>query len=164
MKIKNLIILPLLIIFFLVSCKFGKNNEKENILNSATKQKIEMKNPVSYFEIPVQDIERAIKFYNSVFGFEFEKNNIDGNEMAFFPQSENEKGISGALAKGKTYKPSTIGTLIYFDTENIDQVLVKVEESGGKTLYPKTSIGELGFVAEFEDCEGNKIGIHQNKK
>lgn len=164
MKNKYLIILPLLIISFLVSCNFGENNKKDNQQNSTTKQKIEMKNPVSYFEIPVNDLEIAIKFYNSVFGFEFEKDNIDGNEMAFFPQSENGKGISGALAKGETYKPSTIGTLIYFDTENIDQVLVKVAENGGKTLYPKTSIGELGFVAEFEDCEGNKIGIHQNKK
>ena len=160
MKLKTLI-LTLIIYLFLVSCKFA---EKKVEQNSKTIQKIEMKNPVSYFEIPVQDLEKAIKFYNSVFGFEFEKDDIDGNEMAFFPQLENGKGISGALAKGETYKPSKTGTLIYFDTENIDEILIKVGKNGGKTLYPKTSIGELGFVAEFEDCEGNKIGIHQNKK
>ena len=160
MKLKTLI-LTLIIYLFLVSCKFAEKKVEQNY---KTKQKIEMKNPVSYFEIPVQDLEKAIKFYNSVFGFEFEKDDIDGNEMAFFPQLENGKGISGALAKGETYKPSKTGTLIYFDTENIDEILIKVGKNGGKTLYPKTSIGELGFVAEFEDCEGNKIGIHQNKK
>lgn len=156
------IILNLLVIF----CKFEENKiqKNEENLNSKTKHTIEMKNPVTYFEIPVNDMKKAIQFYNLVFGFEFERNTIDGNEMAFFPLSENGKGISGALAKGKTYKPSKNGTLIYFDSEDIDQTLIKVKKVGGKILYPKTAIGALGFVAEFEDSEGNRIAIHQNKK
>jgi uncharacterized protein len=164
---KSKILIPLICVFlFSVSCKFESNKVSANQekTKSKIKQNIEMKNPVRYFEIPVQDLERAIKFYNSVFGFEFEKDNIDGNEMAFFPEDEKGKGISGALAKGKTYKPSKTGTLIYFDSENIDKTLIKVEENDGEILYPKTSIGDLGFVAEFQDSEGNKIAIHQNKK
>ena len=83
--------------------------------------------------------------------------------MALFPLIENGSGISGALAKGKTYKPSKKGTLIYFNTEDIEETLSKVQQNGGKTLYPKTSIGYLGFVAEFEDSEGNRIALHSRK-
>lgn len=119
-----------------------------------------MKNPVSYFEIPVNDLDRTIDFYQKVFGYEFERTAIDGNEMALFPSNENTSGISGALAKGESYIPSPKGTLVYFSTDNIDDTLVKVHSSGGKTLYPKTPIGELGWVAEFEDSEGNRIALY----
>jgi predicted enzyme related to lactoylglutathione lyase len=119
-----------------------------------------MKNPVSYFEIPVHDLDRAISFYEKVFGYDFERATVDGNEMAWFPLDENASGISGALAKGESYTPTTQGSLVYFSTDNIDDTLARVNSSGGKTLYPKTSIGELGWVAEFEDSEGNRIALH----
>ncbi|WP_438424973.1 VOC family protein [Aquimarina macrocephali] len=118
-------------------------------------------NPVVYFEIPVTDIDRAIKFYKSVFNFTFEKEIIDKNEMALFPFAEENTGISGALAKGEIYKPTNDGIVIYFNTENIDKTLKIAIESGGQILYPKTSNGDLGFVAEFEDSEGNRIALHQ---
>lgn len=119
-----------------------------------------MRNPVGYFEIPVNDLDRAIGFYEKVFGYDFERATVDGNEMAWFPLDENAPGISGALAKGESYVPSTAGTLVYFSTDDINQTLDKANASGGKTLYPKTSIGELGWVAEFEDSEGNRIALH----
>jgi uncharacterized protein len=118
-------------------------------------------NPVSYFEIPVTDVNRAIIFYKAVFDFEFSIDTIDNNQMALFPLIENGEGISGALAKGKTYKPSKNGTLVYFNTDNITATLQKVIKNGGKMLYEKTSIGELGFVAEFEDSEGNRVALHE---
>jgi len=121
-------------------------------------------NPVVYFEIPVEDLERAIKFYAAVFDIEFEKTNIDGNEMALFPFNNDVAGITGALAKGDIYKPSKEGTLIYFKSKNIDETLDLAIKNGGQILYPKTSNGELGFVAEFEDCEGNRIALHQSKE
>ena len=150
-KIK-LICISLLAIFF----SFCKNN---NDLNPSKK----MKNPVGFFEILALDIDQSVLFYKNVFGFEFTKQNIDGNEMAFFSDNSESSGIVGALAKGATYKPSKTGTLIYFNTENIDQTLVDIQKNGGKILYPKTSIGDLGFVAEFEDIAGNKVALHQNK-
>jgi predicted enzyme related to lactoylglutathione lyase len=119
-----------------------------------------MMNPVGFFEIPVNDMARATVFYNAVFGVEFEFNHIDGNEMAFFPTDENQFGISGALSKGTSYTPSKQGTRIYFSVISIEEALSKEEQSNGKTLYPKTSIGELGWVAEFEDSEGNCIALH----
>jgi uncharacterized protein len=121
-------------------------------------------NPVVYFEIPVTNVDRAVNFYKSVFNFTFEKEIIDNNEMALFPFEERYSGISGALAKGEVYKPTKDGVIIYFKTESIDETLQRAVENGGQILYPKTSNGDLGFVAEFEDSEGNRIALHQSVK
>ena len=117
-------------------------------------------NPVVYFEIPVKNMDRAMLFYKSVFNFDFAKEIIDNNEMALFPFAEGTSGISGALAKGEIYKPTKEGVLIYFKTENIDETLRLSKENGGHFLYPKTDNG-IGFVAEFEDTEGNRIALYQ---
>ena len=123
---------------------------------------IDKYNPVVYFEIPVKNIDRAIKFYKCVFNFTFKREVIDKNEMALFPFTEEIAGISGALAMGGIYKPTNDGVVIYFKTENIDKTLRMAVENGGQMLYPKTSNGDLGFVAEFEDSEGNRIALHQS--
>jgi predicted enzyme related to lactoylglutathione lyase len=135
-----------------------KNTYKQKESNTMTKKY----NPVVYFEIPVTNMERAIKFYKSVLHFSFEKEVIDNNEMALFPFSDENAGISGALAKGEIYKPTKDGVVIYFNTLNIDETLKRAVENGGQLLYPKTSIGDLGFVAEFQDSEGNRIALHQS--
>jgi len=122
-----------------------------------------MKNPVTYYEIPVSNLHRAIDFYSSVFDFQFEQSILDGNEMAFFPYYDGESGITGALAKGESYVPGIQGVRIYFSSENIEKTLQKVILAGGKILYPITSIGEWGSVAEFEDSEGNCIALHSNQ-
>ncbi len=121
-------------------------------------------NPLVYFEIPVEDLDRAMNFYNKVFGFELHKTKIDGLEMALFPFQESAKGISGALVKGEIYKPTITGVLVYFGVKSIDDVLKKAVINKGKVLYSKTSNGELGYVAEFKDSEGNRIALHQAKE
>lgn len=132
------------------------------LLGCATARPVEgaVKNPVRYFEIPVVDMERAMRFYASVFGVDFERTPIDGNDMALFPFDAGASGITGALAKGESYVPGRQGVRIYFSVDDIDVTLARVSGAGGKMLYPKTSIGELGWVAEFEDSEGNCIAIH----
>ncbi|WP_430612727.1 VOC family protein [Flavobacterium sp. JP2137] len=117
-------------------------------------------NAVVYFEIPVLDIKRATAFYQTVFNLAFEIDYIDHNEMAIFPFSDKIRGISGALVKGKIYTPSLKGTLIYFNTTDMDATLERAVEQGAKLLYPKTSNGIGGYVAEFQDSEGNRIGLH----
>ncbi|MCP1996200.1 VOC family protein [Flavobacterium sp. HSC-61S13] len=117
-------------------------------------------NAVVYFEIPVTDLKRAITFYKAVFDFDFEIDYIDHNEMAIFPFCDKLRGISGALVKGEIYIPSLNGTLIYFNTDDIEATLQLVVEQGAKILYPKTSNGIWGYVAEFQDLEGNRIGLH----
>ncbi len=114
---------------------------------------------VSYFEIPVLDLDRSIEFYSGVFEVSLERTMIDGYEMALFPEALDGRGATGALAMGESYIPSVDGTRVYFAVDDIDAVLDRVSALGGKTLYPKTSIGEFGQVAEFEDSEGNRIAL-----
>ena len=137
-----------------------------SLLNYETKKAKWMSkksNPVMYFEIPVNDMDRSIQFYQTVFNFEFSKEIIDNNEMALFPFAEENSGITGALAKGEIYIPTKDGVLIYFKTSNIDETLKLATECGGQILYPKTDNG-IGFVAEIEDTEGNRIALFQSKE
>ena len=121
-----------------------------------------MNNPVTYFEISVSNLERAIAFYSAVFTCGFERVEIDGNQMAYFPSFDDAPGITGALAQGESYIPGRQGSRLYFSSEEIETTLRRVELAGGQTVYPKTSIGELGWVAEFEDSEGNCIALSQS--
>ena len=119
-------------------------------------------NPVVFFEIPVLDMGRAMGFYQQVFGFSFEKAEIDGNLMAFFPWKKDASGVSGALALGESYVPGRQGVRIYFHADSITAVLKQVEAIGSKILYPRTCVGKAGWVAEFEDSEGNCIALHED--
>jgi len=132
-------------------------------VNSST-PKASKVNPITYFEIPVSDMDRAIRFYHAVFGFEFERQQIDGNQMALLPFVEGAPGATGALAKGDAYVPSKSGPIVYFETTDIGATLQRANANGGKTLYPITAVGSFGFVAEFEDSEGNRIALHASKK
>ena len=118
---------------------------------------------VVFFEIPVRDMDRAMCFYRGVFECEFETMVVDGNDMAFFSTLTEGPGISGALAKGDAYNPSTHGVIIYFATDSIDTTLQKVLMHGGHLHYPKTH-NEFGFVAEFIDIEGNRIALFEKQR
>ncbi len=154
--------LPILGLIFSIFTTSACVENKNKLDKNEDDQKSKQFNPVVYFEIPVMEIDRAVHFYKSVFGFIFEREVIDNNEMALFPFTDQNAGISGALAKGEIYKPTKDGVIIYFRTENIDKSLKLAVENGGQILYPKTSNGDLGFVAEFEDTEGNRIALHQS--
>ena len=117
-------------------------------------------NPVSWFEIPAADLDRAKLFYQNVFDVELTLNQMGPVEMAMFPMEMGGAGAAGALVKADGYKPSHAGSMVYFDAVNIEDTLKKVNNSGGKTLQPKMSIGEHGFIAHFEDCEGNRVSLH----
>ncbi|MDM7954949.1 VOC family protein [Blastomonas sp.] len=120
-------------------------------------------NPVVYFEIPVSDMQRAVRFYEAVFGYELRRGTVDGYAMAFFPRADGSRGASGALAQGNVYKPAKAGPVLYFDVADIDAVLARAEAQGAAILYPKKDIGEAGFVAEIEDSEGNRIALSAAK-
>ena len=149
-----------LFIHLLTSCG---DNSKTTIKQTEKNIMVKKSNPVVYFEIPVNDMNRAIKFYMAVFKFDFDKEIIDSNEMALFPFSDEIVGISGALAKGEIYKPTKDGVVIYFNTYDIDETLKLATSNGGQILYPKTDNG-VGLVAEFEDTEGNRIALFQSKE
>jgi predicted enzyme related to lactoylglutathione lyase len=88
---------------------------------------------------------------------------VDGNDMAFFSTLTEGPGISGALAKGDAYNPSSHGVIVYFATDSIDTTLQKVLMHGGQLHYPKTH-NEFGFVAECIDIEGNRIALFEKRR
>jgi uncharacterized protein len=122
-----------------------------------------MSNPVSYFEIPVTDMPRAIAFYERVFGYDLERTMIEGYDMALFPFADGAPGATGALAKGDVYVPAKSGPTLYFSVTDIDAVLKEVRTAGATILYEKKDVGAAGFVAEIEDSEGNRIALSQQR-
>lgn len=118
-------------------------------------------NPVNWFEIPVADIGRATKFYQNAFGIELVQNEMGPNKMAWFPMEMGAMGAAGSLVQGDGYTPSHDGSLVYLHVDKIDPTLELINTAGGKTLLPRTSIGEHGFIAWFEDLEGNRVALHE---
>ena len=123
----------------------------------------EKANLVNWFEIPVNDMARAKTFYEAVFDLELSLNDIGPLQMAWFPFDQDAPGATGTLIKADSYIPSHHGSLVYFSVDDIEDNLNKVNKNGGNTLNPKMSIGENGFVAHFEDCEGNRVALHSTK-
>jgi len=118
---------------------------------------------VSIFEIPATDIARAINFYQTILDIDIERMDFPGMEMGLFPY-ENQV-VTGVLMKGEGYQPSSEGVTIYLNGgTNLQIILDKVENNGGKILIPKTPhADESGFFAIFIDSEGNKMGLHSIK-
>ena len=120
-------------------------------------------NVVGWFEIPVNDMERAMHFYESVFGFELTRQTIGEEDMAFFPWVETGLGSSGGLVCHPEYTPSDKGVVIYFTAQSGDVAveLSRVEAAGGKVLMTKKLITEeIGYMGLFLDTEGNRIALH----
>ena len=118
-------------------------------------------NFVVHFEIPVLDLDRAMDFYSRVFETTLSREEIDGYQMAMFPVEDDGFGTSGALVQGDVYIPSIEGCFLYFGVTNIDETIERAIASGGSVMYPKKSNGELGWVAEIGDTEGNRIALHE---
>lgn len=120
-----------------------------------------MGNPVSWFEIPVADLNRARDFYSKVFDFAMSDDPSGAMQnIAFFPQDMTQYGATGGLMLAENHSPATGGTIIYFSVADIDATLAKVNANGGKTLMPKTSIAPYGHIAQFSDSEGNPAALH----
>lgn len=123
-------------------------------------------NVVCWFEIYVNDLERAKKFYGTVLNIELtDAPPIEGMDlqMVFFPWVENAPNASGALVKMKDGITGAGGTLIYFQSEDCAIEQSRVEAAGGKICQAKFPIGEHGFCAICSDTEGNMFGLHSLK-
>lgn len=116
-------------------------------------------NPVNWFEIPVVDIVRARDFYEYVLECQLTFQERKRMKLAEFPM-EDGPGATGALVQAIGYTPHHSGTLVYFTVDNLEETLARVEQKGGKLLIPKTDIGEHGYIAHFEDSEGNQVALH----
>ncbi|MES2331866.1 MAG: VOC family protein [Bacteroidota bacterium] len=120
-------------------------------------------NAISWFEIPATDLNRAQKFYETVFDLSLIVMDMPNIKMRMFPL-EDMMGVGGAVVdSGGFHKPSaTDGPLIYLNANpDVQIVLDRVIAAGGQIIVPKTEISpEYGFMAAFIDTEGNRIGLH----
>ncbi len=117
-------------------------------------------NPVNWFEIPATDLDRAKQFYLAILGIELTDMEMGPAKFSMFAADHALPGAGGCLMQCEGYTPAHTGTMVYFPTPDIDATLGKVDAAGGKTLLPKTPIGEHGHVGHFEDTEGNRVGLH----
>ncbi len=122
-----------------------------------------MKKMVAFFEIPCSDFNRAITFYEVLFGVELSVYDYEDEKMAFF--SDETSPSCGAISWAENFKPSKDGVLISFSCENMDKSLDLIEQNGGEVLIPKTRIESdgRGYFSVFIDCEGNRVGLWSQK-
>ena len=123
-------------------------------------------NVVGWFELPVSDMDRAVSFYENVFGFKLTRQNQGELEMAFFPWTEKGSGSPGGLVRHREYTPSADGVVLYFTafSGDVSTELSRVEANGGKVLMPRKQISEeYGYMALFLDSEGNRIALHSRQ-
>jgi uncharacterized protein len=121
-------------------------------------------NMVGWFEIPVTDMNRAVRFYEQVFAVHLARRPLRGLDMAWFPGKLGAGGSNGSLIHHpRSYSPSSNdGVLIYFNSQagDLEQELSRVEAAGGKILQGKTLISkEIGYMALFLDTEGNRLAL-----
>lgn len=118
------------------------------------------RNPVGWFEIYVQDMERARAFYEAVFQVRLTRLESPGIELWAFPMRPDGYGASGALAHMEGFASGDNSVLAYFSCNDCAVEAARAAEAGGRVHKPKMSIGQYGFIALVTDTEGNMIGLH----
>ena len=116
-----------------------------------------MNNRVVHFEIPSDNPEKAISFFQTVFGWSFQK---FGTEEYWLANTgdENARGINGAVMKKKDPRQPMVNTIL---VESIDDYVQKIENAGGKIVLAKMSVPNVGYIAYFMDPDNNIHGIWQ---
>lgn len=120
-------------------------------------------NPVGWFEIYVQDMARARRFYETVLERKLEKleDPSGSTEMFAFPMSQEPlPGAAGALVRMQGMPSGGNSVIIYFMSADCAVEAARVEAAGGKIQQAKMSIGPYGHIALAVDTEGNVFGIH----
>ncbi|HEY1163873.1 MAG TPA: VOC family protein [Chitinophaga sp.] len=121
-------------------------------------------NTLNWFEIPVNDFDRARQFYSRLFDYEMQDALAGPNRRGFLPHDQQGGGIGGAIVQGPDYIPSQRGCLVYLNAgDDLSIVLARVTAAGGKIIQEKTPVSEehtLGYYAIIRDPEGNRIALH----
>ena len=113
-----------------------------------------------FIEVPVKDIERAVRFYGTVFGVTPEIHADDVRRTAVL--NDGSTGTGFALNQTADFEPSDHGPLVYLHvSEPLDALLARVERAGGKIVRAPESMGEgMGPYAMFADSEGNVFAFY----
>ena len=118
------------------------------------------RNPVGWFELYVQDMERAKAFYQNTFQVTLERLESPGIELFAFPMQHDKPGCPGALVKMDGKDSGGGGTIVYFSCADCAVEASRAIQNGGQIQKQKMSIGQYGFIALVFDTEGNMIGLH----
>jgi len=120
-------------------------------------------NAINWFEIPAADIDRAQKFYETIFAFQmYRMDEMMGIKMVSFPGMQGNGKVSGAIVQHEMCIPSSEGCVLYLNANpDLQPILDRVVAAGGTIIMPRTEISpEIGYMAFFIDSEGNRIGLH----
>lgn len=132
-----------------------------------------MTNPIVHFEIPADDVERAIAFYTKTFGWQINKFDMPSSsstggdpyygvittELDDNKQPKTPGAINGGLMKRKAPGQPFMN---YISVDSIDERLKEIKDNGGTIMLPKTEIApNMGWIAAFQDPEGNMMGLHE---
>jgi predicted enzyme related to lactoylglutathione lyase len=120
-----------------------------------------MQNAITWFEIPVTDMDRAQTFYETVLARKLRREDFGPETLAVFPYDDPATG--GALKAGANVSARAgSGIRIYLDCmPSLDAVLARIEAAGGQIVAPKSALPPgMGFIAHLRDTEGNEVGLH----
>lgn len=114
-----------------------------------------------WFEIPATDLDRAQQFYQAIFPQAIRRMACDvaGDVIVFDAE---EGAVKGAIVKaGDHHKPGAASVVYLNGGADLAVPLSRIEAAGGKVLQGKTALpAPWGFMAHFEDSEGNTVGLH----
>lgn len=122
-----------------------------------------MKNVVCWFDIPANNLEQAVKFYENVFGFKAQIFECGDETMACLSHPEFE--VKGSVFFDKNFKPGNCGTIISFNVgKDVNELIKSALDNGGKLIRPKTKIEAegMGYMGVILDNQGNNIGLYSD--
>jgi predicted enzyme related to lactoylglutathione lyase len=114
-----------------------------------------------WIEIPADDLDRATRFYETILATSLRRERIGGSDLALLPYGE--AGSGGAIVKAPDMRPSPTGTIVFLNCDQgLDGVLARVEGAGGRFDGEIVTLpGDMGRYARIQDCEGNRVGLHE---
>jgi predicted enzyme related to lactoylglutathione lyase len=120
-----------------------------------------MANQIVWCDIPVADLDRAIKFYSTVLGAAIKKQQFPDMTIGILPHNDGE--VAGCLVVSDSEKPTDKGIMVYLNANGrLDDAVAAVSLNGGKVLQAKQPIGPFGFRAIILDSEGNRVALHSD--
>jgi predicted enzyme related to lactoylglutathione lyase len=122
-------------------------------------------NAVGWFDIYVDDLDRAVAFYETVLATKLEAmgDPTGESQMMSFPADMGAYGAGGALTKSPHAGPGVGGTIVYFSVQDCAIEQARVAKAGGQVIRPKFPIGEFGWICLCQDTEGNMFGFNSMK-
>jgi uncharacterized protein len=119
---------------------------------------------IVHFEIPSDDIERSKKFYNDLFGWKIDKwpgseHAADDYWMITTTDDKGNEALRGGMMKRQM--PQQQGIANYFDVKSVQEYSARVEQLGGKVIFPKMPVPGMGYMAMCTDTENNGFGIFE---